>query len=87
MIRWVPKQMYERFRAVESLAYNLRQEQGLKTRVKIGITDFLLSTRDPKLSSISHWTYHVLPCNLPEVVLDPLDTVPVQESLGSENKS
>ena len=87
VIRWVPKQMYERFRAVESLAYNLRQEKGLKTRVKIGTTDFVLSTRDPKLSSISHWTHQVLPSNLPEVVLDPLDTVPVQESLGSENKS
>ena len=26
VIRWVPKQMYERFRAVESLAYNLRPQ-------------------------------------------------------------
>ena len=50
VIRLIPKQMYDRFRSVESLAYNLRQEAGLKTRVKIGRTDLVLSTRDPKSS-------------------------------------
>ena len=84
VLRWIPKQMYERFRAVESLAYNLRQEQGLKTRVKIGITDFILSTRDPKL--FSHWIHQVLPSNLPEVVHDNEDPVPVQDSLASRKK-
>lgn len=64
VIRWIPKQMYDRFRAVESLAYNLRQEAGLKTRVKIGRDDLVLSTRDPK-SSI--WSNRVLPSNLPEI--------------------
>ena len=67
VIRWIPKQMYDRFRAVESLAYNLRQEAGLKTRVKIGRDDLVLSTRDPQ-SSI--WSYRVLPSNLPEINLE-----------------
>ena len=67
VIRWIPKQMYDRFRAVESLAYNLRQEAGLKTRVKIGRDDLVLSTRDPK-SSI--WSNRVLPSNLPEINLE-----------------
>ena len=43
VMRWIPWQMYDRFRAVEGLAYKLRQD-GLKTRVKIGRTDLLLST-------------------------------------------
>ena len=86
VLRWVPKQMYERFRAVENLAYNLRQEKGLKTRVKIGITDFILSTRDPKLPYNSYWIHHVLPDNLPEVVLDQVDPAPVQNSLTGGDK-
>ena len=45
LTHWIPKQMYARFRAVEGLAYSIRQEEKLKTRVKIGIKDFLLSTR------------------------------------------
>ena len=47
---WIPKQMYGRYRAVEELAYNIRKEEGLKTRVKIGRSDFLLSTRNPNTS-------------------------------------
>ena len=64
VIRWIPKQMYDRFRAVESLAYNLRQEAGLKTRVKIGRADLVLSTRD---STSSVWSNRELPRNLPEI--------------------
>ena len=66
VIRWIPKQMYDRFRAVESLAYNLRQEAGLKTRVKIGRADLVLSNRDPKYSA---WFNRELPRNLPEINL------------------
>ena len=62
VINWIPKQMYERFRAVESLAYTIRKEEGLKTRVKIGQTDFKLLTRDPNSSL---WTTRHLPDNLP----------------------
>jgi hypothetical protein len=65
--RWTPKQMFDRFRAIQSLAYTIRQEEGLKTRVKIGQTDFLLSTRS--LNS-SIWRPRTLPSHLPEIDLD-----------------
>ena len=64
VIHWIPKQMYERFRAVESLAYTIRKEEGLKTRVKIGRSDFVLRTRDPK-SPV--WTTRQLPSSFPEI--------------------
>ena len=82
VIRWIPKQMYERFRAVESLAYSFRQEDGLKTRVKIGRSDLMLSTRHPQ-SSI--WVNRVLPSNFPPIYLPQnipgkASAVPVIES-------
>ena len=62
VINWIPKQMYERFRGIESLAYTIRKDEGLKTRVKIGRTDFTLLTRDP---TSSFWVSRHLPSNLP----------------------
>ena len=62
--QWIPKQMYERFRGVESLAYNIRKEQGLKTRVRIGKSDFVLKTRS-KNSQV--WSTNQLPCTLPAI--------------------
>ena len=63
VIPWVPRQMYNRFRAVESLGYTMRKDEGLKTRIKIGRTDFILRTRNPG-SAI--WTTRQLPSNLPD---------------------
>ena len=65
---WIPRQMYGRYRAVESLAYTIRQDEKLKTRVKIGRDDFLLS-REP---SSSVWHYRKLPNTLPQIDLDQL---------------
>ena len=62
--QWIPKQMYERFRSVETLAYNIRKEQGLKTRVRIGNSDFVLRTRS-KNSQV--WSTSQLPCTLPAI--------------------
>ena len=62
--QWIPKQMYERFRGVESWAYNIRKEQGLKTRVRIGKSDFVLKTRS-KNSQV--WSTSQLPCTLPAI--------------------
>ena len=62
--QWIPKQMYERFRGVESLAYNIRKEQGLKTRVRIGKSDFVLRTRS-KNSQV--WSTSQLPYTLPAI--------------------
>ena len=64
VLTWVPRQMYSRFRAVESLAYSIRQEEGLKTRVKIGRTDFILRTKVPNTTV---WTTRQLPFNLPKI--------------------
>ena len=85
MLRWVPKQMYSRYRALESLAYELRQEKGLKTRVKIGKDDFILSTRDPKLSPVSPWIHQILPNNLPEIALDKKEAAEID--LASEDSN
>ena len=64
---WIPKQMYERYRAVEGIAFSIRQEERLKTRVKIGRYDFLLITREP---SSSVWHHRKLPSNLPKMDSD-----------------
>ena len=48
LVRWFPKQMYDRYDAVENLAYNIRVEDKLKTRIRIGRNDLELSTRNPK---------------------------------------
>ena len=79
VINWIPKQMYERFRSVESLAYTIRKEEGLKTRVKIGRTDFTLLTRDP---SYSLWVSIHLPSNLPGIDQNSIPQLyqPSQES-------
>ena len=65
---WIPRQMYGRYRAVESLAYTIRQDEKLKTRVKIGRDDFLLSIEP----SSSVWHYRKLPNTLPQIDLDQL---------------
>ena len=85
VLRWVPKQMYSRYRALESLAYELRQEKGLKTRVKIGKDDFILSTRDPKLSPVSPWIHQILPNNLPEIALDKKEAAEID--IASEDSN
>ena len=76
LMRWVPKQMYDRFSAAESYAYKIRKEEHLKTRVKIGQYDFELSTRDP---SSSVWKKRQLPVDLPQIEVNPLSS-PNKES-------
>ena len=58
--------MYDRFRAVESLAYDLRKVHNKKTRVKTGKDDLELFSKD---SGSSVWKKQVLPENLPKFVL------------------
>ena len=69
VVRWYPRQMYERYRAVESIAYDIRKNQKLKTRVKIGRVDIELSTREVG-STI--WRRKALPDNLPKLELTAL---------------
>ena len=63
MLRLYPRQMYERFRAIESIAYEIRKKLNHKTRVKIGRDDIELSTRE---ANSSVWRMQVLPDSLPE---------------------
>ena len=46
MDRWFPKQMYERYRAVEYVAFEIRKNLKHITRVKIGESDIEQSTRE-----------------------------------------
>ena len=67
VVRWFPKQMYDRYREVEAIAYNIRQTLEHKTRVKVGLQDIELCTRLPD-SGI--WRRQRLPSNLPSIDLD-----------------
>ena len=67
VVRWFPKQMYDRYRAVESMAYEIRKNLKQKTRVKIGRNDLELSTRE---IGSSFWRRQALPTSLPKIDLD-----------------
>ena len=67
VMRWIPRQMFERFKALQSIAYRIRKEEGLKTRVKIGHSDFRLSVRAP---TSSRWCLRKLPNNLLQIELN-----------------
>ena len=62
VVRWYPRQMYDRYRAVESIAYEIRKKMSHKTRVKIGRKDIELSTRE---TGSTFWKRQALPDNLP----------------------
>ena len=64
VIRWIPRRMYQRFSALQSVAYNMRKNEGVKTRVKIGEIDFELSIRE---QGSSFWRKCQLPDNLPKI--------------------
>ena len=64
VVRWYPKQMYERYRAVESIAYDIRKTMKHKTRVKIGRSDIELSTRE---NGNTFWKRQALPDHLPKI--------------------
>jgi hypothetical protein len=44
---YIPKEMYRRYRAAESHLYNVRHEDKVKTKVKIGLADLVLSIKVP----------------------------------------
>ena len=71
LTRWIPKELYNRFRALESMAYKLRQDrkiQGSKvrTRVKVGRSDLEFSVRLPNAG----WRTEPLPEGLPDIDLE-----------------
>ena len=56
--------MYQRFSALQTVAYKMRKNDGVKTRVKIGQSDFELSIRE---QGSSFWQRCVLPTDLPKI--------------------
>ena len=82
VIRWTPKQMFDRYRAVQTMAYNIRKTEGLKTRVKIGVSDFLLCTRSP---TSPVWHTRSLPNDLPAIDLSQSLPTPTSPPPGRPN--
>ena len=64
VLRWIPKKMYQRFSALQTVAYNMRKNDGVKTRVKVGQSDFELSIRQ---QGSSFWQRCQLPTDLPKI--------------------
>ena len=66
---YVPKQLYSRFRAINHIAFKIRETSGkmVSTRVTLGNEDFILQKRD-KNNSDKSWGEPVpLPRDLPGI--------------------
>ena len=74
---YIPKQMYRRYRGAESFLYTLRQEEKVKTKVKIGKDDLFLAT---KLPGSSYWRKIPLPNNLPQMDFETTENIPYYRS-------
>ena len=61
---YIPKELYRRYRAAESVLYNVRHEEKVKTKVKIGTDDLILAT---KAAGTSYWRSYPIPSNLPPI--------------------
>ena len=64
---YIPKELYRRYRAAESYMYTVRHEKKVKTKVRIGAEDFILSTKAP---GCSYWRMCPLPSDLPSIDLN-----------------
>ena len=70
LVRYIPKELYERFRSLDFITYTRREDMKakglkLKTRVKIGRKDLDLSVKLPN----SGWKSEPLPHGLPDIDL------------------
>ena len=78
LVTYIPKQFYDRYRAIESKAYDLRHsDDRYKTRVKMGSSDLMLYKK--KAGEVS-WSVHNCTVGLPPVNLDP-----EVDNIGSPN--
>ena len=65
VIRWIPRKMYQSEPLIlQTVAYNMRKNDSVKTRVKIGQCDFELSIRQ---QGSSFWQRWQLPTDLPKI--------------------
>ena len=60
----IPRELYRRYRAAESFLYNVKHEEKIKTKVKIGRDDLILAR---KASGSSYWRNLPIPGNLPPI--------------------
>ena len=70
MVNYVPKQLYNRWNALQGKVFNIRKERNWRVRTKIGhgVTDFFLQTRQKRERA---WSSDlVLPLDLPKVELE-----------------
>ena len=82
LVTYIPKQFYDRYRALESKAYDLRHSDvKYKTRVKMGSSDLILYKKIPGERT---WSVHNSTAGLPLVNLDPLDKAVGNKVPGSE---
>ena len=81
LVPYIPHQFYDRYRAMERIAYELRHsEPKYKTRVKMGSSDLILYKKKPGEST---WTVLTSPTGLPAV---RLDTVVVKKCKSSQSQ-
>ena len=71
VVRWIPKELYERFLALDTISYNMREEMKekgvkLRTKVAVGKDDLELSIKMPN----GRWRYQPLPKGLPSIDLE-----------------
>ena len=83
VVRWFPKELFERFQALDTIAYNMREESKksgtgakLRTRVRVGIDDLEFSTKIPN----GRWIVKPLPAGLPAIDLQARGKVPLTSS-------
>ena len=68
---YIPKEMYRRYRGAESFLYSVRQNNRVRTKVKVGVDDLMLAT---KVHGSTFWKNCSLPDNLPPIDLQIVNT-------------
>ena len=66
---YIPKELYRRYRAAETFLYNVRHEDKVKTKVKIGLDDLVLLIKSP---GSTYWRKCPIPGSLPSIEIGPI---------------
>ena len=74
---WVPSGMYKRYNAVKSIAWKQRHENGMKTQIRFGESDFFLVTRRSKSD---YWSQPIPLSGLPDFQLSASSSLPAREA-------
>ena len=82
IINYIPKEFYERWRAISEFDFNIRQDRKYQTRVKMGWTGLELHK---KLRGTGKWERVNLPNNLPPVNLNAILPSPARATQSSQS--